>query len=76
MRSRLEPPQGSRLLKVYSDAALEEQAEEILTRYSDQDLSFADAVSLALMRQRRIQEAFAFDSRFPTAGFSLLPPPS
>ncbi len=64
---------SSRIEKVYSTAALEQAAEDILRRYADQDFSFADAVSFALMRQRGITHAFAFDKHFSTAGFVLVP---
>ena len=63
-------------MKVYSDAALEEQAEQILARYADQDFSLADAVSFAVMRRRTIAEAFAFDRHFLIAGFILIPAPA
>jgi uncharacterized protein len=66
----------TRLLTVYSDIVLETQAEEILSRYEDQRFSFVDAVSFAVMRDRGIAEAFAFDHHFETAGFSLLPSPA
>jgi predicted nucleic acid-binding protein len=62
-----------RIERVYADAELEAQAETILGRYQDQLFSYADAVSFALMRQRGIEEAFAFDKYFAVAGFSLLP---
>lgn len=65
--------QSSRLLKLYSDAGLEEQAERILVQHADQDFSFADAVSFAVMRQRSMPEAFAFDRHFQTAGFVTVP---
>jgi len=64
---------GPRLQKFYSDVHLEEQAEAILTKYDDQDFSLTDAVSFALMKEHRIEEAFAFDRHFITAGFHLLP---
>ncbi len=64
-----------RLAKVYSDPALEAEAEAILARYADQDFSFVDAVSFAVMHQRGIAEAFAFDRHFLVAGFSLVPTP-
>jgi len=67
--------QSSRLLKVYSDPTLEAQAEAILRRYADQDFSFADAVSFAVMQERGITEAFAFDHHFSVAGFALVPVP-
>ncbi|MBI2910917.1 MAG: PIN domain-containing protein, partial [Chloroflexi bacterium] len=53
-----------RLAKIYSDETLEAEAEAILARYADQDFSFTDAVSFAVMRQRGIAEAFAFDRHF------------
>ena len=72
----LRSTQGSgRLVKVRSGVELEGAAESILARYADQDFSYVDAVSFALMRQRGIAEAFAFDRHFLTAGFVLLPAP-
>ena len=62
-----------RLRKIYSDANLEAEAEELLERFSDQDFSLADAVSFVVMGDREIEEAFAFDRHFVTAGFVLLP---
>ena len=63
-----------RLIKVYSDETLETQAETFLHQYSDQTFSLVDAVSFALMTQREIGEAFAFDRHFITAGFTIVPP--
>jgi len=60
----------SPLIKVYADHTSELQAEAILRQYADQDFSYVDAVSFAVMRQRRISEAFAFDHHFTTAGFT------
>jgi predicted nucleic acid-binding protein len=62
-----------RLRKIYSDARVEAEAEEILERYSDQDFSLTDAVSFVVMKDREIEEAFAFDQHFLSAGFRLLP---
>lgn len=64
---------SARLLKIYSDASVESEAEGILEKYSDQDFSYADAVSFVVMKDREIKEAFAFDQHFLTAGFELLP---
>ena len=47
--------------------------EEVLRRYDDQDFSLIDAVSFAVMQERNITEAFAFDHHFLTAGFALTP---
>jgi len=73
--------QSPRIQKVYSTPDLEQEAEKILRQYADQacterserNFSFTDAVSFALMRQRGIGEAFAFDRHFATAGFVLVP---
>ncbi|MDQ2808844.1 MAG: PIN domain-containing protein [Chloroflexota bacterium] len=62
------------LLKLYSDEALDAQAESLLNHYADQDFSYVDAVSFALMRTRRITTAFSFDHHFRIAGFTLIPP--
>ncbi|MGA9347357.1 MAG: PIN domain-containing protein [Anaerolineae bacterium] len=62
-----------RIEKVESTEELETEAEDILCRYSDQDFSYTDAVSFALMRQRNIDTAFAFDKHFSIAGFSMVP---
>jgi predicted nucleic acid-binding protein len=63
---------ASRVTIAYSDADLEDSAEDILARYADQDFSYVDAVSFALMRQRGIAEAFAFDHHVVAARFALL----
>lgn len=64
---------SARLLKVYSEAQLESIAEEILRNYGDQDFSFADAVSFAVMQARGITQAFTFDNHFAAIGFQMLP---
>jgi predicted nucleic acid-binding protein len=64
---------STRLVRVYSDSVLEAAAEVILERHDDQDFSFTDEVSFAVMQHRGIQEAFTFDSHFAAMGFSLLP---
>jgi uncharacterized protein len=64
---------SDRVLRVYSNADLEAQAEQALIRFADQDFSFVDAVSFAVMREFGITEAFAFDHHFLIAGFSLVP---
>lgn len=62
-----------RVIRIYSDSALEEIAEDILRRYQDQDFSYTDAVSFAVMKQYEIAQAFSFDQHFITAGFTLIP---
>lgn len=58
-------------LIVRSTAELEEQAvTDWLARYADQDFSLTDAVSFAVMRERRISEALTLDHHFEVAGFA------
>ena len=58
---------------ICSDHKLEVQARDILRRYDDQDFSYTDAVSFALMQQRNLTEAFTFDHHFSIVGFTRLP---
>ena len=46
-----------------------QMATDWLTRYSDQQISFTDALSFTLMRRLKITEAFTFDRHFTIAGF-------
>jgi uncharacterized protein len=60
--------------EVYTNAALQQSAlSEWIRRFSDQALTLTDAVSFAVMKDRGIGSAFAFDSHFRIAGFRLLP---
>lgn len=59
---------------VYSTSELEARARrDWLGRFSDQDFSFTDAVSFALMSDRRIRTALALDHHFAAAGFEMVP---
>ena len=62
-----------RIVKVYSVPEIEKEAEETLKKFADQDFSYADAVSFAVMKVQRINKAFAFDKHFETMGFTRLP---
>jgi predicted nucleic acid-binding protein len=64
--------QSVRLTIVYASAPLETAAVALLDRHQDQTFSYVDAVSFALMRERGMSDAFAFDRHFATAGFVLL----
>ena len=62
-----EPPN----LIVRSSEELERLAlRDWLERYVDQDLSLTDAVSFAVMSERRIREALTLDHHFGVAGFA------
>ena len=59
---------------VTSTPEVEERAVvDWLDRYDDQDFSFTDAVSFAVMAERGITEALALDRHFQAAGFVTLP---
>ena len=55
---------------VRSSRELEAAAErDWIARYDDQDFSFADAVSFAVMAERDIRDALTLDHHFVVAGF-------
>jgi predicted nucleic acid-binding protein len=62
-----------RIIRVYSTPDLEREAEEILKNYADQDFSYTDAVSFAIMKRQKIKKAFCFDRHFQTMGFVRVP---
>lgn len=51
----------------------EHTALELMMKYSDQPIGFADCVSMVLMKKQRIRRVFSFDRHFHTAGFTLWP---
>ncbi len=55
-------------------ADLEEQAWQWLARHNEREYSFVDATSFALMRNKKIRNAYAFDGDFSAAGFVELRP--
>lgn len=65
--------QSGRIRCLWSDEELEVAAREILRLYNDQDFSYTDAVSFALMQREAITDVFAFDRHFRTMGFNVLP---
>lgn len=62
-----------RILKIYSDEEIEENAQDILIKYEDQNFSYTDAVSFAVMKKHGIKKTFCFDKHFLTAGFINIP---
>jgi uncharacterized protein len=57
---------------VRSTRELEAAAEQNwLAKYSDQDFSLTDAVSFAVMAERRIRQALSLDHHFDVAGFEI-----
>lgn len=65
--------QSQKLQRAFLTEQIERQAYTILERYADHPFSYVDGTSFALMRQRRIRHAFAFDVHFRTAGFMRIP---
>jgi predicted nucleic acid-binding protein len=55
----------------YAGARETTAALNILSKFADQDLSFTDAVSFAVMRQEGLRDAISFDSHFERAGFRI-----
>jgi predicted nucleic acid-binding protein len=64
---------SGRIQCVWSDDELEMSAREVLRLYHDQDFSYTDAVSFAVMQRDGIRDVFAFDRHFRTMGFIVLP---
>jgi predicted nucleic acid-binding protein len=48
-------------------------AEQLLLRYSDQKLSYVDAISMTVMREEKISQVFGFDRHFHLLNFELVP---
>lgn len=62
------------IVTVLSSIEIEDSAmRRWLERFDDQLFSFTDAVSFAVMTERRIREALTLDGHFATAGFAMLP---
>lgn len=62
-----------RIVKVYSNENIEREAEDILRHNEDQDFSYTDSVSFAIMKRQKIKKAFTFDKHFQTMGFVKIP---
>ena len=51
----------------------EMRAVDLLEKFADQDFSFTDCISFAVMRHSGISKAFTFDHHFRVAGFEIWP---
>lgn len=51
----------------------EDKAWELFLKYKDQDFSFTDCTSFAVMGSFRIKDAFSFDSHFRKMNFHVFP---
>ncbi len=64
----------SRALQIVSvSQEIEERALDLFEHYHDKNFSFTDCVSFVVMKDREIQEAFAFDHHFEQIGFVRRP---
>jgi predicted nucleic acid-binding protein len=60
--------------EVFLDRDLQTSAvQDWLFKFGDQPFTLTDAVSFALMRERRVSSAFTFDRHFSVAGFRTVP---
>ncbi|MFD1361812.1 type II toxin-antitoxin system VapC family toxin [Lentibacillus salinarum] len=50
-----------------------ELAEQILRDFSDQRLSYVDAVSMAMMKKKQMKQVFGFDQHFYIMDFEVVP---
>lgn len=65
---------GSKALTILRpDGEDELAALDLFARFADQEVSFTDCISFALMRRYRLRRAFTFDRHFLAAGFEVLP---
>ena len=58
---------------VHVDQTLELAAWQIFERYADQDFSFTDCTSFAVMRNRKLTQVFTGDHHFRIMVFVLTP---
>lgn len=64
----------SSLVRIVNVSQLdEERSWEIFTKYRDQDFSFADCTSFAVMQRMEIGTAFTFDRHFRVMKFEVMP---
>lgn len=52
----------------------EKQAVEYIRRFDDQDLTFTDVMSMAVMKGLGLHRVFTFDWHFTLLGFRVIPP--
>lgn len=63
-----------RLVIAHVTEEQEASARTWLRRHDEREYSFVDATSFAVMRERRVREALAFDQDFAAAGFIEVQP--
>lgn len=68
-----EAVRGGLLTVRYSDAELEARAWDVMEKFSDLSLSFADCAGAVTARDGRAAVVFGLDSDFSVLGFALEP---
>lgn len=68
----LEDLEGSTTEIIFVDEEIYSQALELFPKIKSKNVSFVDATSFAVMKNRGIKAAFTFDRHFKTQGFKLL----
>ena len=64
----------SRLYRIHPvDQRIERAALAVLKKFSDQQLSFTDCTTIALMEHVGLERIFAFDDDFRKVGYMLVP---
>ncbi len=64
------------LQAVFPDAQMEVEVRKVIDRFQDQDISYIDAFTIALVRSRSdIDAVFAFDHHMAFAGLPVFPGP-
>lgn len=58
---------------LWVDEKIQEKANQLFRKYSDQTISLTDCASAVLMKENGIDVIFSFDKHFSTLGFKLLP---
>ena len=61
--------EGGLLTLIRATDVYEKNAWDIFEKYSDQDFSWVDCISFAVMKDLNLQEAFTHDHHFRTMGF-------
>lgn len=64
--------QNSETETIFVDPIIHNQALELFPKIKSKNVSFVDATSFVIMKNRGIKVAFTFDQHFKTQGFKLL----
>ncbi|MFH1935424.1 MAG: PIN domain-containing protein [Pseudomonadota bacterium] len=64
---------SDQLETIIVDREIERRAWAIFKKYQDQEFSYTDCTSFAVMEINKLKTAFAFDTHFTIFGFSIAP---